>query len=126
MVLRLRDDSEVPIYQQLYDQIVAGISDGRLSPGERLSTVRALAAEIGVNAMTVNRAYQQLKQDGFLLIDRRSGARVREQFAGQPELPPERAALLRQLGVEARARGVSRAAFLAQCEAAYGEEGERK
>ena len=122
MVLQIRDDSEVPIYLQLYNQIVAGISDGRLSPGERLPTVRALAAEIGVNAMTVNRAYQQLKQEGFLQIDRRSGARVRERFAGRSELPAESAALLRQLGAEARARGVSRAAFLALCEEAYGEE----
>ena len=55
MVIEIRDGSDVPIYLQLRNQIVAGISDGRLSPGEKLPTVRALAEELGINAMTVNK-----------------------------------------------------------------------
>ena len=47
MVIEIRDGSDVPIYLQLRNQIVAGISDGRLAPGERLPTVRALAEELG-------------------------------------------------------------------------------
>ncbi len=58
MVLVIDDSSDIPIYQQLRNQIVMGISDGRLKPGEQLPTVRALAEEIGVNAMTVNKAYR--------------------------------------------------------------------
>lgn len=122
MVIRIMDTSEVPVYQQLYDQIVVGISDGRLAPGERLPTVRALAEEIGINAMTVNKAYQILKQEGFILIDRRHGARVREEYAGAAELPAEKAEQLRCLAAQARARGMNRADFLALCEAAFGEE----
>ena len=78
MVIEIRDGSEVPIYLQLRNQIVSGISAGALEPGEQLPTVRALAAELGVNAMTVSKAYQLLKQEGFIVSDRRSGARVRE------------------------------------------------
>lgn len=125
MVIQIKDGSEVPIYLQLRNQIVAGISDGRLAPGEALPTVRALAAEIGVNAMTVNKAYQILKQEGFILIDRRHGVRVRERFAGAAQLPGESLEQLRQLAAEARARGMERQDFLALCEAAFGE-GERK
>ena len=60
MVIEIRDGSEVPIYLQLRNQIVSGISAGALEPGEQLPTVRALAAELGVNAMTVSKAYQLL------------------------------------------------------------------
>ena len=54
MVIEVRDGSEVPISLQLRNQIVSGISAGALEPGEQLPTVRALAAELGVNA-TVRR-----------------------------------------------------------------------
>lgn len=43
MVISINDASEIPIYQQIRNQIVLGISDGRLAPGEQLPTVRALA-----------------------------------------------------------------------------------
>ena len=123
MVIEIRDGSDVPIYLQLRNQIVAGISDGRLAPGERLPTVRALAEELGVNVMTVNKAYQLLKQEGFLCTDRRNGARVRE-WPGEETgtLPPESVERLRILAAEARARGMDRADFLALCGQLYGKE----
>ena len=46
MLLRLDFSSDVPIYQQIRNQIVLGIADGRLAPGERLPTIRALAEEM--------------------------------------------------------------------------------
>lgn len=51
MVISINDASEIPIYQQIRNQIVLGISDGRLAPGEQLPTVRALAEEIGINQL---------------------------------------------------------------------------
>ena len=66
MVISINEASEVPIYQQIRNQIVLGISDGRLKPGEQLPTVRALAGEIGINSMTVNKAYALLKQEGYI------------------------------------------------------------
>lgn len=41
MVISINDASEIPIYQQIRNQIVLGISDGRIAPGEQLPTVRA-------------------------------------------------------------------------------------
>ena len=122
MVIEIRDGSDVPIYLQLRHQIVAGISDGRLAPGEKLPTVRALAEELGINAMTVNKTYQLLKQEGFIVIDRRSGARVREQAETTGTLPRESLEQLRVLAAEARARGMDRAAFLELCRGFYGKE----
>ena len=51
MIISINEMSEIPIYQQIRNQIVQGISDGRLSPGEQLPTVRGLAEEIGINSM---------------------------------------------------------------------------
>ena len=67
MIISINEMSEIPIYQQIRNQIVQGISDGRLSPGEQLPTVRGLAEEIGINSMTVNKAYSLLKQEGCRL-----------------------------------------------------------
>lgn len=83
MVISINEASEVPIYQQIRNQIVLGISDGRLKPGEQLPTVRALAGEIGINSMTVNKAYALLKQEGYIYTDRRNGAHVRKEFPKQ-------------------------------------------
>lgn len=113
MVIVLQDGSEVPVFKQIRNQIVMGISDGRLQPGEKLPTVRALAEEIGINSMTVNKAYQLLKQEGYIMTDRRNGVRVRESFSMTPELPPESKEQLKQLVSEARIRGVSREEFMA-------------
>lgn len=80
-IIALQDGSEVPVFKQIRNQIVMGISDGRLQPGEKLSAVRALADEIGINSMTVNKAYQLLKQEGDIVTDRRNGVCGGENFA---------------------------------------------
>lgn len=76
MILSLTFSGDIPIYVQLRNQLVLGIGAGDLRPGERLPTVRQLAQDLGVNAMTVNKAYAILKQEGFIEIDRRHGAKV--------------------------------------------------
>lgn len=116
MVIILNDVSDVPVYQQIRNQIVIGISDGRLQPGERLPTVRALAEEIGINVMTVNKAYQLLKQEGYILTDKRNGARVRETFEGGRSLSGESKELLQRIISEAKIGGMSKEEFVKECE----------
>src|SRR5690625_3245546 len=74
--INLNFESKEPIYTQLIHQIIAGIAKEEILPGERLPSVRSLAADIGINLHTVNKAYQQLKQDGFILIHRQRGVVV--------------------------------------------------
>lgn len=76
MILRLDMSSNVPIYVQLRNEIVMGIGRGELKVGEGLPTVRQLAKDIGINTMTVNKAYNILKTEGYIEIDRRHGAKV--------------------------------------------------
>lgn len=119
MVIVLQDGSDVPVFKQIRNQIVVGISEGKLLPGEKLPTVRALAEEIGINSMTVNKAYQLLKQEGYIVTDRRNGVRIRERFASIPELSPEAKEHLHQLISEARIRGIDRDEFVALVDEYY-------
>lgn len=116
MVIAINEYSDVPIYLQIRDQIVLGISDGRLAPGEQLPTVRGLADEMGVNSMTVNKAYQMLKQEGYIYTDRRNGAKVREHLEFSKELPREAKENLQKVISEARIRGISKEEFFQLCE----------
>ena len=73
---QIRDDA--PIYSQLVAQIKLGIAAGTLSPGERLASVRDLAAEAGVNPNTMQRALQELERQGLVYSQRTSGRFVTE------------------------------------------------
>ena len=116
MIIAINEYSDIPIYVQIRNQIVLGISDGRLAPGEQLPTVRALAEEMGVNSMTVNKAYQMLKQEGYIYTDRRNGAKVRERLEFSKELPQESKEMLQRVISEAKIRGISKEEFQVICE----------
>ena len=71
-------NSDMPIYTQLISQIKFAIVSGELPPGERMSTVRDLAAEAGVNPNTMQRAFQELEREGLVFSQRSSGRFVTE------------------------------------------------
>jgi GntR family transcriptional regulator len=58
--------SRVPIYRQLMDQIRQAIARGRLRPGSRLPSVRALSRDLVVNPNTIARTYTELEREGVL------------------------------------------------------------
>ena len=74
MVIRIDFGSDEALYVQLYNQIIYGIANAQLLPGESLPSVRELAEDIGINMHTVNKAYAILRQEGYLRLDRRNGA----------------------------------------------------
>ena len=71
-------NSDMPIYTQLVSQIKFAIVSGELPPGERMSTVRDLASEAGVNPNTMQRAFQELEREGLVFSQRSSGRFVTE------------------------------------------------
>ena len=73
--------SDLPIYTQLVDRIKQDIVSGVLPPGEKLNSVRDLAAEAGVNPNTMQRALQELERDGLLYTQRTSGRYVTDDIA---------------------------------------------
>lgn len=76
MFLELDMNSEIPIYIQIKDQIIFLIAKNDLREGDKLPSVRQLATDIGVNLHTINKAYNLLKDDGFLVVNRRKGVLV--------------------------------------------------
>lgn len=66
MLFRIDVQSGVPIYQQIGNQVRRMIAAGTLRAGDRLPTVRELAAELVVNPNTVARAYQDLEREGVV------------------------------------------------------------
>ena len=71
-------NNDMPIYTQLVDKIKLSIVSGQLTPGEKLSTVRDLAAEAKVNPNTMQRAFQELERAGLVFSQRSSGRYVTE------------------------------------------------
>jgi len=76
MYLEIDFNSEEAFYIQICNQIIIGIASSRLHEGDALPSVRQLADQIGINMHTVNKAYNLLKQEGYIRLDRRSGAVV--------------------------------------------------
>jgi DNA-binding transcriptional regulator YhcF (GntR family) len=120
MLIQLDFSSDTPIYMQIRNQIVLGLADGRLAPGEKLPTVRALADEAGVNMMTVSKAYQLLKQEGFIEGDRRSGA-VALGKTGEHAVSEKMKAELKLIISEAKLGGIPKQAFIELAEQLYDE-----
>ena len=56
--------SRVPIFEQLYNNVVRLISLGVLAPNDKLPPVRTLATKLSVNPNTVSKAYKLLESDG--------------------------------------------------------------
>src|SRR4051812_30636376 len=70
-------DGDVSITQQLVDLFASAIEDGKLDPGEKLPTTRALAAEAGVNHLTAARVYRRLAELGYVTASVGRGTFVR-------------------------------------------------
>ncbi len=128
MILKLDFSSDIPIYQQIRNQIVLGVAGGELKPGEKIPTMRALADEAGINFMTVNKAYALLKQEGIIVTDRRNGARIcdrelfqRETAKTEPKLSEGTQNALRLVIAEAKLAGMDREAFLELCDREFSD-----
>ena len=112
MIMELDFASSIPIYQQIRNEIVRAVADGRLADGDRLPTIRVLAQEVGVNSMTVNK--------GYLITDRRNGATVRCTDEGERQAVGRKVGKeLGLLAAEAKVAGLSEGEFLELCRQAY-------
>ncbi|MEF9935022.1 MAG: GntR family transcriptional regulator [Clostridium sp.] len=85
MNLVLDFESEVPIYLQLRNEIVKAIALNQLEEGYSLPSVRSLADDIGINMHTVNKAYNILKSEGYITLDRRHGAFISKKAVSEDD-----------------------------------------
>ena len=71
-------NSDRPIYAQILEVIQIRIIAGVYKPGERIPSVRELAAEAGVNPNTMQKALTELERSGLVMAVRTSGRMVTE------------------------------------------------
>jgi GntR family transcriptional regulator len=109
MIVEVDPVSPTPPYEQIRAQLATMIEAGTLDAGAQLPTIRQLAADLGLAANTVARAYRELEVEGFVVSRVRHGTTVAERPAlnrGEirrriDEAAHAYASIARQLGVDA-------------------------
>lgn len=66
MEIIISSNSSKPIYEQITSQVKAMVMNGRLQHGEAIPSMRALAKELHISVITVQKAYEDLQRDGFI------------------------------------------------------------
>lgn len=102
-LVRVDSSAHTPPYEQVRSQLATQINDGTLVVGTKLPTVRGLAADLGIAANTIARAYRELEGAGLIRTQGRAGSfvhasgdRTRERAR---ELANEYAAGIHRLGL---------------------------
>lgn len=99
MEFRINKHSELPIYQQLKEQIRYFLLNGSLEPGTKIPPPKDLGAYLQINKNTVIAAYKELEQEGYLVTRQGQGTYVADNL---PALPgPDRRRQLLALAGEA-------------------------
>jgi len=109
MHIILNHTSMVPIYEQIMDFIKTAIISGQLQPGEGLPSVRTMAAELKISALTVKKAYDRLEEEGFIVTVHGKGSFIAQTDSSMAEEARRREAekALSQALDSARAAGLS-------------------
>ncbi len=68
----------VPMYEQVYEAVKVHIEQGLFRPGQRLPSIRAMAAQLGVSKITVEQAYLQLATEGYIQAHKKAPYEVLE------------------------------------------------
>src|SRR5262245_56575972 len=87
LAIQLDAHGDEPRYLQIARAIADAVRAGRLRPGARLPSTRALAAQLDVHRKTVTAAYRELAGEGWIAIERARGALISREL---PELPRQR------------------------------------
>lgn len=76
MKIIISNQSELPIYAQIREQLKEQILNGQISEGTTLPSIRQLAKEVGVSVITTTRAYSELEAEGFIATMQGKGSVV--------------------------------------------------
>lgn len=115
MLIVIDPHSGVPVYRQIVDQVGFQIASGLLAAEQPLPSTRALSQELGINPMTVSKAYGLLEEAGLLV--RRPGlplvVRTRTPAADRDARESQLLAVLEPAALAARQLGIGEASALA-------------
>jgi GntR family transcriptional regulator len=119
VILTIETSGEVPLYQQIRDRVVEAVAEGALHAGDPLPSTRQLASDLGINFHTVNKAYDVLRAERLLQLNRRSGAVIlRDPTSGPPAdgVTESWETRARTLLAEGIAHGLSEAEIIDRCQ----------
>lgn len=88
MRIVISNQSELPIYAQIKEQVKEQILNGQINEGTVLPSIRQLAKELGVSVITTTRAYSELESEGFIssvqgkgsIVRKKDNSMIREQY----------------------------------------------
>lgn len=67
MKIIIKNSSDIPLYQQIKDQIKDSILKEELVEGDSLPSIRAFANDLQVSVLTIRRVYSELESEGFVI-----------------------------------------------------------
>lgn len=120
MYIEIDFNSHEAIYVQLRNQIVVLIAQDKLQEGQSLPSVRQMAEELKVNMHTVNKAYNILKQEGYLKLDRRNGAVIALEMAAKTKEVEMKKNNIQMIVAESICKGISEAEMHSIVSEVYG------
>lgn len=85
MEFRINKNSEIPIYQQLKEQIKYFLLNGKLKPGDRLPAPKDVAIFLHINRNTVIASYKELEKEGLIVVKHGQGTYVSENLPSIPD-----------------------------------------
>lgn len=118
-LLRIDPSSDTPPYEQVRLQVASMVADGELAAGQKLPTVRQLAADLGLAANTVARAYRELETDNVIVTQGRRGTFVASALLDTGNEPADAHAAAEAYAVTARRLGLSLAETTRLVESAW-------
>lgn len=84
--MQIDSNNNIPIYEQIYEQLLEYISKGILQTGDKLPSVRELSAQVHINPNTVVKAYRMLEDNGFIYSLPGKGSFISEKKADQKKV----------------------------------------
>ena len=110
MLITIDHHSGVPVFRQIMDQVKFHIASGLIGPEDQLPSTRSLSTELGLNPMTVSKAYSLLEAEG--VVEHRRGRPLTVRARPEPEMRASRneqlQPQLKALATRARQLGLSR------------------
>lgn len=100
--------SKTPIYEQIKVQILSLITSGVLAPGDKLPSLRTLAAELSLNFNTIKKVFAQLEADGVIVTVQGKGCFVADTARDNRTVLDRAESDLREAVATACASGLSR------------------
>ena len=102
-----------PIYEQIRDGLKKLIVTGAMAPDEKLPSVRSLATQLSINPNTIQRAYNELENEGFIYSIPGKGSFASAKVDSSESKKPELENKIREIAAELRYLGVSQEELIA-------------